>query len=110
MLAQGATIKEAAKKVGVNEKSIDNWKHKLHFVEALREAEDAIYQDSMNLLKRTSKAAIMTLVACMDPKVSNYVRVAAASRLLDASMEVHSAQKLAARIAELEEIIESRIS
>lgn len=102
LLAQGTTIKATSEKVGCNESTIDGWKHKPEFMEAISAAEDEFYNDSLKLLKRTTKAAVMTLVSCLDPKVSDYVRVSSASKLLDASMEVHSIKQLEARIQELE--------
>jgi Helix-turn-helix of insertion element transposase len=104
LLANGTTIARTAAQLGVSEKSVDLWKRKPEFTAALREAEDDLYSESLGLLKRTAKAAVMTLVACMDMKISPYVRVAAASKLLDASMEVHKIQELEARIVELENI------
>jgi len=103
LLADGLTIAATAKKIGVSSRSIDTWKTQPHFQAALHKVEDEIYQESLKLLKRTTRAAIMTLVACMDPKVSNYVRVAAASKLLDQALEMGVIQETQRRLDALEE-------
>jgi hypothetical protein len=104
LLASGTTIEKTALAVQCSEKTISLWKHKPEFLEAIDLAADELYNDSLKLLKRTTKAAIMTLISCLDPKVSDYVRVSAASKLLEQSMEVHSIKQLEARIQELEDL------
>lgn len=105
LLANGSTIANAAREVGVNEKSIDNWKRTCTFQEAVRQAEDELYDESLRILKNAARGAITCLIRNMDPKVSSYVQVQAASKLLDAALETHKIELLEARIAELEEMV-----
>lgn len=106
-LAEGNTIVLTAKVVGVSEKSVDTWKKLPHFREALRQAERELYDDAMSLLKRTAKASIATLIRNMDSKVSSYVQVQAASKLLDLSMEITVSQEIEQRLDALEEMAKS---
>ena len=105
LLASGSTIEHAAREVGCSEKSIDTWKHKCQFQEAVRQAEDEFYDDSLRILKKAARSAITCLIRNMDPKVSSYVQVQAASKLLDAALEVHKIQELELRITELEAMV-----
>lgn len=107
LLVNGNTIDATAKQVKVCEKTVDVWKRNPAFKAAMRQAEDDIYNDSLKLLKKTARAAIMTLVACMDPKTSDYVRVNAASKLLDAALEVHKIQELEQEVADLKLLLEA---
>lgn len=108
LLASGSTIDNAARVVGCNEKSIDAWKKKPEFAEAVRQAEDTIYNESLALLKKQVKPAIDTLVRNMNPKIAPYVQCQAAGRLLDAALEVHKIQQLEQRIVELEEMVRAQ--
>src|SRR5438105_477633 len=100
LLANGSTIAHAAGVVGGNEKSIDTWKKKCAFQEAMRQAEDDLYEESLNLLKKSMRLAIACLLRNTSEKVTPYVQVMAASKLLDAALEVHRIQDLEARITE----------
>jgi transposase-like protein len=105
LLASGSTIANAAREVGVNEKSVDNWLRTCAFQEAKRQAEDDLYNESLTLLKKSMRLAIGCLLRNMSEKVSPYVQVQAASKLLDAALEVGKIEQLEARIAELEEMV-----
>ena len=106
LLAEGNTVAAAAKQIGVNRKTIDRWKQENDFQEAVCKAEDELYNEALNFLKKTAKAAITCLVRNMDPKqAAPYVQVAAASKLLEQSMEVHKIAALEQEIAELKQLL-----
>ncbi len=107
-LANGKTIVSAAKEVGVNEKTIDRWKHEEMFKQALGQTENDLYQDALNLLKTTARAAIDCLIRNMDPTVSPYVQVQAASKLLDSGIELHKMSELESKLADLEARLEGK--
>lgn len=103
-IAGGMQLKEVAREVGVAERTMQLWKQSPAFMAALHQAEADMFEESMALLKRTTKAAIMTLVACMDPKVTSYVRMQAAGKLLDQSIQVAIVQEVDRRMAVLEDL------
>jgi hypothetical protein len=105
LLASGSTIDNAARVVGCGEKTIDTWKKKPDFQQAMRQAEDDLYNEALGILKKAIRPAIGCLVRNMDVKIAPYIQVQAAGRLLDAAMEVHKIQLLEARIVELEEMV-----
>ena len=108
LLAAGHTIESAAREVGVNEKTVDVWKRRPDFKACITQAEDAIYAESMRLLKRTAKAAIVTLISCMSEKTSAYVRVQAARSLLEFAFEVNQHAEIEERMEVLEELVDER--
>lgn len=104
LLAEGNTALAIADKLGVSRASIQRWKRVPAFQQAIRDIEQEVFLESMNLLKRSARAAIMTLIACMDPKVSHYVRVQAASKLLDQAIELAVSREIEARLDALEQL------
>jgi transposase-like protein len=104
LLAKGATIVNAAKDLGISEKTLDRWKKLPTFKTALRQAEDELYSDVLARLKREASGAIDTLVACTkEGAAAPYVRVQAASKILDASLQAAKVRELEALLADLEE-------
>lgn len=103
MLASGVTFKETAKRVKCNERSISLWKKQPAFLEAIEQAEDDLYADALRLLKKSMKPAITTLLRNLEAKTP-YVQVAAASKLIDSAMEVHSLQSLEQRLQAVEDL------
>jgi|SRR5579859_1108588 len=100
LLASGSSIVDTAKQVGVNEKTVDDWKKKPAFKEALRQAEDDLYTEALTRLKRETSNAIDCLVRNMKPdEAAPYVQVAAASKIIDAGLQV-------AKVQELEKLLE----
>lgn len=104
LLAKGSTIVDAAKQVGIDEKTLDRWKKLPEFKEALHQAEDDLYSEVLAELKKVASKAIACLVRNMDPnEAAPYVQVAAASKLLDAGLQVTKVQELEKLLADLEE-------
>ncbi len=103
LLAKGSTIVAAAKELGINEKTLDRWKTLPEFKAALRLAEDELYTEALVQLKQVAPKAIACLVRNMDPEeAAPYVQVAAASKLLDAGLQVTKVQELEKLLADLE--------
>lgn len=101
LLAQGKTIAATAQQVGVHEKTIDNWKRLPRFMDELHKIEDSLYNEQLRYLKRASSAAIACLIRNMGEKVSAYVQVQAASKILDLGLEIHRIAELEQEIAQL---------
>ncbi len=89
LLAGGSTIEVTAREVGVSEKTVDIWKKKPLFQEEVRQAENKVYDESLRMLKRNAKDAINCLIRNMNGKVSPYVQVSAAGKLLDLGMDMY---------------------
>lgn len=104
-LARGATIVKTAKEVGVAPITIERWKRLPHFMAAVHQAEDELYNDQLRQLKKNAGAAITTLVRNMSGKVSAYVQVQAASKLLDLGLHVMEVQALEQEVEQLKELI-----
>jgi predicted site-specific integrase-resolvase len=104
-LAQGFTIKKTAQDVGVAPITISRWKRESEFQNAVRSIEDELYQDQLRSLKNAAGVAIATLLECCNGKVSHYVRVQSASKLLDLGLQVHKTEQLEAEIERLQAII-----
>jgi len=109
LLAEGHNAVQDAEKTGVSRVTVERWKKLAPFQAAIHQAEDAIYDEALRLLKKTAKGAIVTLVACMDVKVSSYVRVQAAAKILEQGFQVHKANGLDMRLDRIEEIIKERL-
>jgi transposase len=108
LLAQGITIQKTAERVGTSEKTVDRWKRQAKFRQAIQEAEDAIFQGELRLLRKTVKPAIAALVRNLE-STKGYVQVQAASKLLDLHLELHKMERLEQRIQELEDAIRDRV-
>ena len=81
----------------------NDWKKLPAFKEALRLAEDELYSEALGQLKKVASKAIECLVRNMDPEeAAPYVQVAAASKLLDAGLQVTKVQELEKLLADLE--------
>lgn len=103
LLACATTIKDTATAIGISEKTIDRWKHNPAFLVAIRDCEDEIYDAALRRLKRVADEAIACLERNMSPDhAAPYVQVAAASKLLDAGLQVSKVQELEKLLAELE--------
>jgi transposase-like protein len=102
MLAQGQTIAAVAKAVGVNEKTIDDWKKRADFRHEIEAAQKAIFTEAMRLLTGSVRAAITCLIVTMDKSNKPYVRVMAASKLLDISMDYFQLTEIQERLSALE--------
>lgn len=103
LLAKGSTIVDAAKQVGVNEKTIDDWKKKPAFKDAMRHAEDELYSEALTRLKRETSNAIECLVRNMKPdEAAPYVQVAAAAKIIDAGLQISKVQELEKLLDEMQ--------
>ena len=89
LLARGKKIADAAQEVKVHESTIDRWKKDPAFLAAIRQAEDELYNESLRQIKKTAGAAIICLTRNMGEKVSPYVQVQAAGKLLDLGIDIY---------------------
>jgi Helix-turn-helix of insertion element transposase len=108
-LARGFTGDRTAKECNISSTTIDRWKRRADFQAEIRRCEDSLFNEQLRLLKKAVNVAITTLVRNTNERVTPYVQVQSASKLIDAALEVHRAEALEERISELEEIIRSRL-
>lgn len=107
LLAEGVTAMAAAERVGVSRASLERWKKLPDFQATIREMEDAQYDESLRMLKRTARGAISCLIRNMcDAKP--YVQVQCASKLLDLGIEVHKVGELQREIDELRQLLAAK--
>lgn len=104
LLARGHNQKQVAQEIGVNEATISRWKRDPAFHAALREMENELYNDALNMLKKTLLPAITCLVRNMT-EARPHVQVVAASKLIDSAIEVHKVHSLEGDLSDLERII-----
>src|SRR6266568_200150 len=103
LLAEGTTVVDAANKVGVARETVERWKRQPLFLEEIRQSEDKIYDESLRSLKRKAQDAIDCLTRNMDgKKVSPYVQVAAAGKVLDLGLDVHKISEVLVGLSELQ--------
>src|SRR5438132_1502473 len=105
LLAEGATTVLAAEQIGVSRVTMERWKRQPLFQEEVRQAEDSIYDESLRMLKRNAKDAISCLIRNMNGKVSGYVQVQAAGKLLDLGLDVHKLAEVQADLTELRRML-----
>lgn len=106
MLAEGTTAIAAAERLGIGRRTLQRWKSDDTFQAAIREMENAYYDEALRMLKRASRMAISCLLRNMDGKVSPYVQVQAAAKVLDASIEIHKIAEVEAKLVELNKVVE----
>jgi len=102
LLASGKTATDAAKELGVARETVERWKKLPLFQEEVKRAENLIYDESLRSLKRNAQAAVDCLLRNMGSKVSPYVQVQAAAKVLDLGFEVHKINEVLDGLAELQ--------
>jgi phage terminase small subunit len=109
-LLAGANIQVAASTAGVNEKTADRWLKLPHVQQALKDAQRALFDESLNSLMLGASEAVNTLTALMkDSEVPPGNRIRAAQIVLEQAIELHKMSELEARLAELEQLVKVRV-
>lgn len=101
-LLESATIKEAAARVGVNERTAYRWRQQPEFVDAYGAAKAVIYQDAITRLQSAAGAAVTTLCNSLADR-SGAVRLRAALGILQLGAELGELADISARLAKLED-------
>lgn len=101
-LAQGMYVDRCAAEIGVAPVTIYRWKRREEFRDAIRQAEDELYSEQLRMLKKAAGAAIGCLISNMGGKISPYVQVSAASKVLDLGLQVHKVTQLEQEIERLQ--------
>jgi len=100
-LASGATVRRAARKAGVAERTAGRRLADPDFRRRVHEARAALFERAIGRLARAATKAADTLAALLDAD-SESVRLGAARALLELGSKLHESVTLENRIAELE--------
>jgi|SRR5580692_8778199 hypothetical protein len=101
------SIEEAARAIGVAEKTLRRWMQEPDFDAAYRAAKRASFGQSIARLHHLSSAAVSTLGKVMlDPNTPASTRVRAADSILDHTAKAIEIEDIDARVSELERAAE----
>jgi hypothetical protein len=97
------TVGKAAKCAGVGETTAWRWMQDPQFVEKYREAKARVVEQAVSKIQRScSKAVDVLLKIATDEKKPASARVSAACKLVDFAMRVQEAERIEARLQDLE--------
>jgi hypothetical protein len=101
-LVAGNPIVVAAKAAGVSEKTAHTWLKLVHVKVAYQQAKQELFNEQLDALRADVHLAIETLKRNMTES-KPYVQVAAASKFLDAAVELHKMSEVEMKYLEWEE-------
>jgi hypothetical protein len=109
LLLTGVNVSAACRQLKLAERTARRWLKAPHFKTAYRQARQDIFDERLSMLREGINTAIKTLAESMDPKKtkSEFVRMSAAAKWLDTSIEVYKAAELEREIAELKTAIKA---
>jgi predicted xylose isomerase-like sugar epimerase len=99
------TVKDAAEKVGMTVVTLHRWKRTPEFQEALIEVRTTMLQNAVNQLLVAQTEAIYVLRELQTDKHSDFVRLKAATTLMQTFSDVMAYSQLDTRMANLESAI-----
>lgn len=97
-----SSIKRAAERVGITERTAYRWRKLPHFREAFREARRDVHENAVGILQNYSGTAAATLVKLLDSD-NDHVRARAARIILDQAARGVETYDLEERLQRLEE-------
>ncbi len=107
-LASGQNVRDAAKAVGIGERTARRRMNDEGFRRELSIARDRIISEAVGRLTAASTNAVCTLEQLMSEAESETVRLSAARTILDKTVSMRENLELAERLARVEQILESR--
>lgn len=108
-LLQMPTISEAAKQAGIGEATLWRWLQNIEFQERYREAKRQAVAQAITRLQQVSTEAVEALRTIMkDAEAKDSARVSAAKAVLEMALKGSELEDLAARLEQLERLIEKR--
>lgn len=96
------TIAAAARRCGVNEKTLRRWMAEDPFKHALEEARRATFQAGMNRVQALTATAIDTLAVLMGRRMPPTVRLGAARAVVELGTQRHDADTIMQKLHEVE--------
>jgi transposase-like protein len=98
------TIKAAARRVGVDERTLRKWiQEDVEFQDKLKAARQALFDGGMHRIVALTTAAVDTLAALMGKSSPPSVRLGAARMILEVGMHHNEAETIRRRLGEIEE-------
>src|SRR5947207_3507281 len=112
LLLSGIALAAAAKQLGVNESTCRRWLKLPHVRIAYRAARQEAFDERLGMLRDGVNVALKTLMSCMDPAKtkSEFVRMGAASKWLELSIQIYTANELDSRVEKIEQLIKERLN
>jgi transposase-like protein len=104
-LLRGASIRAAAKEIGIGERTARRWVATDRFRKALRAAEQAAVEDTVRRLTASGDLAVSTLQRLCSPDNPATVSRAAAADLLSIAPRLRAMSDLEERLRELEALV-----
>jgi hypothetical protein len=101
LLASGLTVRAAAAKVSVNERTVHTWRDDPAFVKLVATYQAKLISRSLAKLAGAASRAVKTLVDCLKSNESDSVKVRSAVAILDQLMKIREITALEERINEL---------
>ena len=100
------TVKEAAQKTGISQKTASRLRRQEDFQKYLSSLKERVYSDTMKKAQALSLDALDTLKGIMqDKKCTDSSRVAAARFLLELGMEAYTKEKIVDEIESLKQAL-----
>ena len=106
-LSAGDSQADAARRAGVNARTIQRWLDDDAFVAAVREARAAALDSALGRLHSLSLKAATTLGLLLSPRSQPSIRLAAARAVLEASLRLRESLDFEARLADVEAKLQS---
>lgn len=106
-LLSSANTRDAARKVGISDRTAWRWLKDALFQAELARAKQEAFDESLDLLKSGVRAAIATLARNMKEDQPPGVQVRAAQIWLEQAVQLHKMSEIEAHFAELERALKT---
>jgi len=104
-ILESNSIEEAAKKAKVSRGSIYIWLKDVNFRERLHQERDALFSESLELLKQATGKAVKELINLLNSRDETTRRLAA-REILSQSLKITEIRDLEERITKVEQVVE----
>jgi transposase-like protein len=106
-LAAGLSVRRAARKAGVGERTVYRWLAEDAFRQRVAELRTRLFDRAVGRLSRTSGKAAVVLKGLLD-SADERVRLAAARAVLDSGMKAREALELAQKVEEIKATLKAK--
>ncbi len=103
----GRTNADAAKEAGVTPQTATRWSQLPHFQEAYEQARNAVFRDTLDILRDGAKTSLRVCMEVMtDKSINAAIRLRSAQHWLEQAIAIYRTAEVESRLAALEEEIE----
>ena len=106
-ILESSSVEEAAKKAKVSRTTIYNWLKDEHFKERLKKEREALFIESLGLIKQATREAVNVLVDLLKCK-NETTRRLAAREILGFSIRITEIKDIEERVSKVEQIVEQK--